>query len=193
MRNRVVILAALVLSGCGYTLVGGGQGISGTVRTIYVAKVDVRNKDLRTGDAIARSLRGEMRRHARFVPVADAGGADAVLEVRLSEDRTRSAAFDEFDEALSYDTVFVASARLRDGQGKELWAQDRIGLVSNYGAVPGAVVTSSSSFQSKERLDPRDLAAFDGVQLGENRLAAARSDLIDGLAREIYASMVRGF
>jgi len=193
MRKFWAIALALGLSGCGYALVRRGNGIPDSVRTIYVAKVDVGDKNLRAADAIARSLRGEIRRHARFVPVTDPGGADAVLEVRVAEDRTRSAAFDEFDEALSYEKKFVASARLRDSQGKDLWSRDRIGLVSNYGAVPGAVVTSSSSFQSKERLDPRDLRVFDGVQIGENRLATARSNLINDLAREIYASMVRGY
>lgn len=193
MKNNFVMLVALSLAGCGYTLVGSGDGIPQSVRTIYVAKVDVRQQDLGAGDAIARSLRNEMRKHARFVPVTNASKADAVLEVRLSKDQTRSSGFDEFDEALSYSTVFVAEARLKDGSGRELWSQDRIGLLRNHGAVAGAVVTSSSSFQGEERLDTRDLAVFDGVQVGENRRGAARAKLIAGLAREIYTAMVRGF
>ncbi len=191
--SLVCAAAALTAASCGYSLVGHGSNIPSHVRTVYVERVDVGDGDIRTGDDVARNLREELRRNGRFRPVKSRAGADAVLSVTLVQDRVTSTGFDEFDEALSYDTFFIANARLEDADGHTLWSREKIGLMRNHAAVAETVVTSSSSFQANERLDPSDLAEFDGVQVGENRRAVARTRLTQGLAREIYVSMTEDF
>ena len=198
MRTAVLaallILACMSANGCGYTLVTPGAGIPAQIRTVHVARIDVgESGDVLFGDALQRELRAQLRRNGRFMAVEDAGSADAVLAVRLARDRTRPVGFDEFDEVLLYDSTLVADARLDDREGNELWKREGISLTRTHAAVPGAIVTTSSSFQADERIGVDALAALDTVQLGENRRSTARERLGADLAHAIYTAMMEGF
>jgi hypothetical protein len=86
----------------------------------------------------------------------------------------------------------AVDARLSTRSGKLMWAAEDVGATRAHAAVAGAVVTSSSSFIANERLQPGDLAAFDTVQLGEERFAHAREALADDLAATVYLRMLEG-
>jgi hypothetical protein len=143
-------------------------------------------------DALERSLRRAVRRDARFRLEVEPSAADAVLRVNLDTSVTRPVAFDRFDDPLDYETTIAVDARLEGRSGNVLWAADDVAATRAHAAVAGAVVTSSSAFVSSERLRPEDLAAFDTVQLGEQRLSHAREALADDLAATIYLRMMEG-
>lgn len=195
--RRVAASAAIVLtlaSGCGYTLVTPGAGIPQEIRAVHIARVDVgESGDVLLGDRLQRELRTQLRRNGRFTVAKEASSADAVLVVHLTRDRTRPVGFDAFDEVLLYDSTLVADARLEDRNGKALWKRDGIALTRTHAAVPGAVVTTSSSFEGGERIGANALSAFDTVQLGEDRRSAARERLGSDLADAIYSAMMEGF
>jgi hypothetical protein len=73
-----------------------------------------------------------------------------------------------------------------------LWQGKGIGATRAHAAVAGAVITSSSAFQSSERLTDADLAAMDTVQLGEQRTHHARVRLVGDLASNIFSLMAEG-
>lgn len=189
-----IVLAAAILagSGCGYALMEPTAGVPGSVRSLYVATDDGAKADPVIADALGRELRRIVRTEGRFTLTETASAADAVLRVQIVSSLTRPVAFDEFDDVLDYETTLRIDAALEDERGGVLWEHDRIAATRAHGAVAGAVVTSSSSFQSTERLLAENLEAFDTVQLGEQRIRHARRALARDLARTVYQLMTEG-
>ncbi len=194
-KLRAVAMMALVMgavAGCGYALMEGSTGLPDTVRRLYVATGDGREADPVIADALGRELRRLVRTEGRFSLTETEAQADAVLRVEIVSALTRPVAFDEFDDVLDYETTLRINAALEDNVGDVLWEHDRIAATRSHGAVAGAVVSSSSAFQSTERLRPENLEAFDTVQLGEQRLRHARRTLAEDLARTVYQLMTEG-
>ncbi|HYC01340.1 MAG TPA: LPS assembly lipoprotein LptE [Candidatus Limnocylindrales bacterium] len=192
MKLRSAVLAvALVCSGCGYTFVRGGN-LPADVSSIRVARVEVGDGDPLLADALTRELRRVLRWRGRFRPVDESAPADAVLAVRVTTDRTRAVAFNEFDDVLDYQSTLSVDAELSRPGGEKLWSGSRIAATRGHAAVPGAVVTSSAAFQGQETLDEEALERFNNVQLGEERRAEARERAVRDLAEAIYSRMTEG-
>lgn len=184
------LVAATVAAGCGYTLVRA-DAVPSDVKTIAVKVELPERSDPLMGDALARELRRVMRWNGRFRPV-ESGSADAVLLLKVTNDRLRAVAFDEFDEVLDYQQTVSVDAELKRDGGTLLWTGSRIAATRGQAAVEGAVVTSSSAFQGGDTTRSEDLGRFDTVQLGEERKAAAREAVLRDLAEAVYARMTEG-
>lgn len=179
-----------LLSGCGYSLVRAAA-VPDDVRTISVRVEMPKRSDPLIGDALARELRRVLRWGGRFRPV-EGGHADAELVLRISTDRTRADAFDEFDEVLDYQVTVAVDAELRRDGNVVLWSGERIAATRGQAAVQGALVTSSSSFQGGDIVKRDALGRLDTVQLGEERKAAAREAVLRDLAETVYTRMTEG-
>jgi len=193
VRALAALLLMVVVSiptGCGYTLVGT-DAVPRDVRTVRVRVESPERSDPLVADALARELRRVMRWNGRFRPV-DGESADAELVLRITTDRTRAVAFDEFDEVLDYQRTIAVDAELRRSADAVLWSADRIAATRGQAAVEGAVVTSSSAFQGGDTTRVDALSTFDTVQLGEERKTAARDAAMRDLAETIYARMTEG-
>lgn len=188
-----LLVAALLASasiGCGYTLVGTDSDLR-DIRTIRV-KVEASERiDPLLADSLGRELRRVIRWGGRFRPVND-GGADAELLLKITTDRMRAVAFDEFDEVLDYQRTIAVDARLQKAGADVLWSADRIAATRGQAAVVGAVVTSSSAFQGGDTTRADALSKFDTVQLGEERKTAAREAAMRDLAETVYGRMTEG-
>jgi outer membrane lipopolysaccharide assembly protein LptE/RlpB len=182
--------AATLGSGCGYSLVRA-DAVPADVKTIAVRVEAPDRVDPLVADALAREVRRVIRWGGRFRPV-DSENADAVLVLRVTNDRQRAIAFDKFDEVLDYQRTISVDAELKRGEGTLLWSGSRIAATRGQAAVEGAVVTSSSSFQGGDTSRRADLGRFDTVQLGEERKAAAREAVLRDLADAVYARMTEG-
>jgi hypothetical protein len=169
-----------------------GSYLPNDVTSIYIADIDDQSTDPELTDALERELRQMFRRSGRFEVASTRAEADAVLRVDLAGALTRPVAFDDLDEVLDYETTMRANAVLESRGGDVLWEGRGIGATRAHAAVAGAVITSSSAFQSDERLTDEDLADYDTVQLGEQRAAHARSRLLGDLAGNIYTLMAEG-
>ena len=187
-----LIAAAAFLSGCGYALIDSAPAVPAEFRKLYVLTGGERKADPVIVDALARELRRVVRTDGRFSLAERQSEADAILRVEIISSLTRPVAFDEFDDVLDYETTLRIDAALSDGAGELIWQHDRIAASRQHGAVAGAVVTSSSSFQSTERLKPEVLQEFDTVQIGEQRIHHARRSLAEDLARTVYQLMIEG-
>jgi outer membrane lipopolysaccharide assembly protein LptE/RlpB len=187
----IAAIAALVASGCGYSLVRSST-VPEDVRAIRVRVVAGERTDPLLADALAREMRRTLRWNGRYRPVED-GSADAELVLRITTDRLRAVAFDEFDQVLDYQATVAVDANLRRTDDALLWTANGIAATRGQAAVEGAVVTSSSSFQGGDIVSRGALQRFDTVQLGEERKAAAREAILRDLAETIYARMTEGF
>jgi outer membrane lipopolysaccharide assembly protein LptE/RlpB len=191
-RIAATALAVVWLVGCGYSFVTPGAHLPSGLRTVYVADIDDRSTDPELTDALERELRRILRSSGRFALASSHDAADAVLDVELVGTLSRPVAFDDLDEVLDYETTMRVDAVLRSREGEVLWEGRGIGATRAHAAVAGAVITSSSAFQSTERLTDEDLASYDTVQLGEQRAKHARDQLVGDLAGNIYTLMAEG-
>jgi hypothetical protein len=194
VTRAIPLLAAALLAvqACGYAPMSTLGVVPASVERLYIDIEEGAQGDPELADTLERALRRVVRRDARFRLAADPTDSDAVLHVQLDSTFTRPVAFDEFDDPLDYETTISVVARLERRDGNLLWSASDFGATRAHAAVAGAVVTSSSAFVSEERLRPEDLAAFDTVQLGEQRLVHARDALADDLAATIYLRMMEG-
>lgn len=186
----LAMTAAMLAAGCGYTLVRA-DAVPADVRTIAVKVELPERSDPLLGDALAREMRRVIRWAGRYRPV-ETGSADAVLVLKVTNDRLRAVAFDEYDEVLNYQRTVSVDAELKRGEGTLLWTGGRIAATRGQAAVEGAVVTSSSSFQGGDTSNRNDLARFDTVQLGEERKTAALEMVLRDLTEAVYARMTEG-
>ena len=189
---RVLLLVTAALAGgCGYSLVQS-VAVPSDVHTISVRVAAPERSDPLMADSLAREIRRVLRWNGRFRPV-EKGPADAELVLSITTDRIRAVAFDEFDQVLDYQATVAVNAELRRGNDAVLWSADRIAATRGQAAVEGAVVTSSSSFQGGDIVSTQALSQYDGVQIGEERKAAAREAVMRDLAETVYARMTEGF
>lgn len=195
MRLRDLFVFAALAAGsaaCGYTLATPGAGLPPQVRTLYVAEVEGEVADPEVRDQLARELRRLIRARAFFRVTESQAGADAVLRVRFVNFATRPVAFDEFDEVLDYETTMRVDAELEDAAGAVLWRGREIESTRSHGAVAGAVVATSSAFQSGERIRLVDLDEMADAQLGESRRRHAHDNVAGDLANAIYGRIMAG-
>lgn len=188
----VLAIAATPLSGCGYSLATPGADLPRDVRTLYVAEVEGDVADPEVCDALARELRRLVRSRAYFRVSETRGTADAVLHVRLVDFINRPVAFDKYDEVLDYETTMRVDATLEREGGEVLWRGKGIESTRSHQAVAGAVVASSSAFQSGERIRLGDLAQMADAQLGESRRRHAHVSIARDLADAIYSRIMAG-
>jgi outer membrane lipopolysaccharide assembly protein LptE/RlpB len=187
--QNALLAGVTVLAGCGYSLVRA-DALPADVRTIRVRVEGPERSDPVLADALARELRRVIRWAGRFRPV-DSGG-DAELFVRITTDRTRAVAFDEFDQVLDYQRTIAVDAELSRSSDAVIWSANKIAATRGQAAVEGAVVTSSSAFQGGDSTRVGALEQFDTEQLGEERKAAAREAAMRDLAETVYARMTEG-
>ncbi len=187
-----LVTVALLSAACGYMPMASNGVVPATVTRLYVSVDEGTAGDPELADAVARALRQVIRRDGRFALTNSEPSADAVLRVGLELPVTRPVAFDEFDDPLDYETTLIARARLDVPDRAPLWEAREVAVTRAHGAVAGAVVTSSSAFVAGERIRPEDLAAFDTVQLGQERISHAQAALVHDLAQTIYLRLVEG-
>lgn len=188
--TAVVALIAVACVGCGYSLIVPGSAIPEGIGSVYVERVADDQLDPEFADALTREMRRVLRRDGRFRVADSAANADAILRMDLVSLLTRPVAFDRFDEVLDYETTIKAAAVLETSGGMLLWKGHDIGATRSHAADASAVVTTSSGFQSSERLLLGDLEAYDSVQLGEAREQQARHSIASDLAAVIYSRML---
>lgn len=190
MALATVLACAPLMAGCGYTLVRA-DAVPSDVRTVHVVVEAPQRSDPLLADALSREIRRVMRSGGRLQPV-ERGNADAELVLRITHERLRAVAFDEFDNVLDYQVTIAVDAELRREGNAVLWSAERIAATRGQAAVTGAVVVSSSEFQGTEVASRRALRNFDTEQLGEERKAAARQAVMRDLAETVYARMTEG-
>ena len=188
-RGLSLLALVLVAAGCGYSFVIPGAGVPKEVRNLYVAESPGRAEHPEITDALVRELRMVIRRRGRFQVVVRESDADAVLRVKVDALQSRPVAFDVNDDVLDYETTLACGASLEVPKDGVIWEVEDVGATRSSAAVPGAVVTTSSAFQSSERLRAADLDEFDTVDFGEVRRERAQRNLVRDLAVTIYGMM----
>lgn len=136
LRTLIVLLSSVVLlSGCGYTLVGLASNIPEDIEKIYVEPLRNSTTRPQVEQILTRAITDELLTRRRYEIVNSADQADAVLSGNVLSFNVRPVAFDTqgladaFEVAIATDMVF---ARPGGGEDAVIWSNSRYVFRQDY-------------------------------------------------------------
>lgn len=126
-------LLLLVLSGCGYALVGRGSNVPEDVREVYLQPLENRTQRSQVEQFLTRAMADELVTRQRFAVVGAAEGADAVISGSVVGFDAIPVTFDPTGRATEYEIAITAQiAFKRTGSGQVIWSTDRYTFRESY-------------------------------------------------------------
>ena len=184
------VLAALLISSCGYNFHGGGSVLPPDVTRVVIPMVENNSTEPGLSSVVTEALRDQFERFGALSVVDRHAEADAVLEARIMEiDRRTRTVTSATDTALQYDTTLVVAAELRRVTGPVLWRNQRVAASKSFGTTSDAVVTSSADFAAGT-IGGGDFANLDDREVGRGQEREALNALAEDIARLIYYEAV---
>ena len=162
-------LLLLVLSGCGYALVGRGSNVPADVQEVYLQPLENRTQRSQVEQFLTRAMADELVTRQRFAVVGSADGADAVISGAVVGFDAIPVTFDPTGRATEYEIAITAQiAFKRTGSDQVLWSTDRY------------------TFRESYPIDPSQPDYFDredeAIEDASRRMAETMvSDLLEGL------------
>lgn len=145
MRRRTLLsgsLAALllVLTGCGYALVGRGSNIPEDVRSVYLQPLANRTQRSQVEQALTRAVADELVTRQRFAVVGSEAEAAAEILGAVTGFGVTPVTFDAEGRATEYEISITAQITFKrvGAEGAVLWKSDRYTFRENYPVDPSA-------------------------------------------------------
>jgi hypothetical protein len=185
-------VALLLLVGCGYQLAGRGAYVPEGARTISIQPFANRTHEAALQVRLQQAIEDEFRRRGPLHVVPDPEG-DLVLSGEIRRFTAVPVGFNATDEAVQYQGIMRIALRLVErSSNRTLYETKLLQVSQEFGAVSGVVIASSPRFQ-RRTMDARDLPELTNVQLGETGRREALRELLDQVARDVYAQAMEGF
>jgi outer membrane lipopolysaccharide assembly protein LptE/RlpB len=123
----------LVLSGCGYALVGRGSNLPADIKNVYIRPLENRTPRSQVEQALTRAIAEEMVQRQRFAVLGSPEGADAELSGAVISYGATPVTFDPSGRATEYEISLTAQiAFKRTGQEQPIWSNDRYTFRETY-------------------------------------------------------------
>ncbi len=142
----LALLAAAASVGCGYTLVGQGSFLPGTIKRI--AFPTFKNSTSRVGleQRLSAAVARELASRGRFSVSPKEGDGDAELSGDILAFALRPVAADSLGRATRYQIEITAKVALTElPSGKPIWKNDAYTFRENYDVAGGGVGASNYS------------------------------------------------
>ena len=168
-----LLLTSLLLSGCGYALVGRGSTLPADVKRVYVAPLENLTTRSQVEQILTRAVANELLTRRRFEVVNQAAGADAVLKGKVTSFSVRPVAFDASGLANRFEISVLADMRFeRPPRGGALeptviWANSRYSFREDY-----PLQEASANYFDRENLAIEETA--------ENFAETLVTDILEG-------------
>lgn len=190
VKHLSLILIAIALSSCGYTLQGSGSVLPPDVKVIAIPLVQNASTESGMTTVMTEALRDRFERFGVVSVVDDPDEADAILKARITKvTRNQRTSTSKTDQQLQLDTVLTLAAELRRVTGPVLWRDNNISVSKAFGTTSGVVVTTSPDFASGT-LGAADLGNLDDREVSRGQEQDALRALADEAASQIYDSAV---
>lgn len=130
-RTLCGILSFLVLSGCGYSLVGKGSNLPPDIARVYVAPLENETGRSQVDQILTDAITQEMVTRRRYEVVNSAAESDAVLSGAVVGFSVRPVGFDvdglanNLEVTVTADVKFQRSEYFGEPDGEVLWANSR--------------------------------------------------------------------
>jgi len=124
----------LVISGCGYNLVGKGSYLDPTIHTIEVPAFVNRTTRVELEQRVTQAVADEFVSRGRLRLVADPKEAHAILRGSIDSFGIFPVAYNQFGRATQYQISITAKIELVDHRNddKVLWKNDQYRFTENY-------------------------------------------------------------
>src|ERR1043165_8054093 len=143
MRKRVAgcrlpvagwMLALMVLSGCGYGLVGTGNSLPPTIHSIQVPAFVNKTTRVNLEQLVTQAVGNEFVSRGRMRRVTNPKDADAILRGSIDSFGINPIAFNIQGRATQYQISITANIELVDhrAEDKVLWKNDQYRFTENY-------------------------------------------------------------
>lgn len=128
------LAATLLLQGCGYALVGRGNTLDPTIRTIEVPAFVNRTTRVEVEQQMTQAVANEFVSRGRMRLVTGPAGADAILRGSIDTFNIFPIAFNQQGRATQYQISITAKIQLVDhrSEDKVLWKNDQYRFTENY-------------------------------------------------------------
>jgi len=138
--RRTLAVAMLTLSAlsCGYTLVGRGNILDPSIKTINVPTLVNRTTRVEVEQQLTQEVAAELVSRGRLRLVSDEKVADAVLRGAIATFNLTPVGFEQ-GRATQYQISITASIELVDSRGDEekvIWKNDQYRFVESYTVAP---------------------------------------------------------
>ncbi len=126
-----LILANLLTTGCGYSLVGRASNLPEDIRRVYMGSLENLTARSQVEQILTRAIIAELITRRRFEVVSSPEGADAELKGAVVSYGAKPVSFDEQGRALEYEISFITKVvfqripRDPDEEPEVLWRNDR--------------------------------------------------------------------
>jgi outer membrane lipopolysaccharide assembly protein LptE/RlpB len=172
--SLAAVLALLILTGCGYALVGRASNLPEDVRDVYIEPLRNDTPRSQIEQILTQAITDEMLTRRRFNLVNDAASADAVLKGAVVSLSTRSLEFDTDGLASNLEVTITANMtfqRVPSGgqeEGEVLWSNARYVFRQSYEVLGGGL-----DYQNRENI--------------------ALEEVSDRFARTLVTDLLEGF
>lgn len=169
MRFILLSLAALLVSGCGYSFSGMGGSMPGNVESLYIPLMANQTSEPRIEHDLTSYISRVFIRSGKVVLLEQDVAADAVLEGKIVNYTNRAVSYDSNDDISEYRSTMVVDVELvrNDKEQQVLWHK---------------TVTWST-----------DYSANDNKAEQEGREDQAIDELSSRLAEELYDQLMNSF
>jgi hypothetical protein len=165
---ELLLCAAVVCSGCGYTLAGRGTFLPDYIMTIGVPLFENTTTVFEIEQILTQEVRSEFIGRGPYTVTATETGVDALLEGTISEISITPATFTAGQQASQYIFTLRAAIAFRDLTTDEvLWENPRLVFSDAY-----------------------EVASGTGGQLDANTFFGQQSNAMERLAREFAGTVV---
>lgn len=144
--RSVAVAAALILAGCGYSLVGRGSTLPPEVKSVYLKPLVNLTQRALVDQILTRALSSELVNRKSFSVVPDATSADAEITGAVTSFTLSPVSFDSEGRATQYEILIVARVALtQKNPEKVLYANEGYQFRASY-----EVQASELGFQDRE-------------------------------------------
>ena len=134
MMRKLIALAALLFSSCGYSLVGRGNMLDPSIHTIEVPAFVNKTTRVELEQRVTQSVADEFVSRGRLRLVKTPSEADAILRGSIDSFGIFPIAFNQQGRATQYQVAITANIELVDHRNddKVLWKNDQYRFTENY-------------------------------------------------------------
>ena len=170
MKVAGLLSCLVLLSGCGYALVGSGNSLDPKIKTIAVPAFINKTTRVELEQRVTQAVADEFVSRGRLRLVTLPSQADAVLRGSIDSFGIFPVAFNQQGRATQYQISITANIELVDhrNEDKVMWKNDQYRFTENY----QVDITSSDSFDQETR---------------------AISAIADRFAQSLVANLLEGF
>jgi hypothetical protein len=183
----------IALGGCGYHFGASGSNLPSGAETIYVARFTNRTRQTGLNDVFMRYLDDEIAMHRRLRLVDSPAEADLELTGEILAVTPLPSSFNSVLEPTIYNQSMTVAAQLKDlRNNRVIWSVSSMGNLQHEPVVAQAVVPTLPTFV-QGNLRGSDVAKMTDMQVASSQGALGQENMMQNVAKNLYASMAEGF